>query len=73
MKQSPTPMNGKWTGNGFPVTELLFKTERHTTFYLARGAVDAPLIVFVHGWPELSHSWRDQLPVFAALLAAHWG
>jgi pimeloyl-ACP methyl ester carboxylesterase len=65
--QSPTPMNGKWTGDGFPVTELLFKTQRHTTFYLACGAVDAPLIVFVHGWPELSHSWRHQLPVFAAL------
>ena len=31
------------------------------------GASDAPLLVFVHGWPELSISWRHQLPVFAAL------
>ena len=43
------------------------KTDRHTTFFLEAGAVDAPLIVFVHGWPELSLSWRHQLPCFAAL------
>jgi pimeloyl-ACP methyl ester carboxylesterase len=39
----------------------------HASFYLACGAEDAPLIVFVHGWPELSESWRHQLPCFAAL------
>ena len=51
----------------FPVTEHVVKTERHTTSYLACGAVGAPLIIFVHGWPELSISWRHQLPVFADL------
>ncbi len=51
----------------FPVTNNVVKTERHTTFYLACGAENAPLIVFVHGWPELSVSWRHQLPCFAAL------
>jgi pimeloyl-ACP methyl ester carboxylesterase len=51
----------------FPVTEHCVRTERHTTFYLACGAEDAPAIVFVHGWPELSVSWRHQLPCFAAL------
>jgi pimeloyl-ACP methyl ester carboxylesterase len=51
----------------FPVTEHCIRTERHTTFYLACGATDAPAIVFVHGWPELSVSWRHQLPCFAAL------
>ena len=25
-----------------------------------------PPIVFVHGWPELSHSWRHQMAHFAA-------
>ena len=30
-------------------------------------AEGGPLIVFVHGWPELSISWRHQLPCFAAL------
>ena len=51
----------------FPITEHTLKTGRHTTGYLACGAPDAPLLVFVHGWPELSISWRHQLPVFAAL------
>ena len=51
----------------FPITEHVTKSPRHTTSYLACGAVDAPLIVFVHGWPELAISWRHQLPVFAEL------
>ena len=51
----------------FPVTEHTVKTPRHTTGYLACGAEAAPLLVFVHGWPELSRSWRHQLPVFADL------
>src|SRR6185436_16461296 len=50
-----------------PITEHIVKTARQTTFYLACGAEDAPLIVFVHGWPELSVSWRHQLPCLAAL------
>jgi pimeloyl-ACP methyl ester carboxylesterase len=51
----------------FPVTEHVVETDRHKTFYLACGAEDGPLIVFVHGWPELSVSWRHQLPCFASL------
>ena len=47
--------------------ENIVKTARHKTFYLSCGREDAPLIVFVHGWPELSISWRHQLPCFAGL------
>ncbi len=50
-----------------PLTEHVVRTERHTTFFLACGRADAPPIIFVHGWPELSTSWRHQLPVFAGL------
>jgi pimeloyl-ACP methyl ester carboxylesterase len=50
-----------------PITEHVARSERHTTFYLACGAPDATPLIFVHGWPELSISWRHQLPVFAAL------
>ncbi|MCP4222189.1 MAG: alpha/beta hydrolase, partial [Actinomycetia bacterium] len=25
-----------------------------------------PLVVFVHGWPEISHSWRHQMAYFSA-------
>jgi pimeloyl-ACP methyl ester carboxylesterase len=51
----------------FPVTDHIVKTPRHTTYYQACGASNAPPIIFVHGWPELSISWRHQLPCFAAL------
>ena len=49
------------------ITEHTVKTQRHTTFYLAAGPKDGPLVIFVHGWPELSISWRHQLPALAAL------
>ena len=51
----------------FPVTEHTVKSGRHTTGYLACGAEEAPLLIFCHGWPELSLSWRHQLPAMAAL------
>ena len=38
-------------------------TARHTTHYLAAGPEDGPLLIFVHGWPELSLSWRHQWPL----------
>jgi pimeloyl-ACP methyl ester carboxylesterase len=51
----------------FSTVEHTFKSARHTTGYLACGAEAAPPLIFVHGWPELSLSWRHQLPAFAAL------
>jgi pimeloyl-ACP methyl ester carboxylesterase len=51
----------------FPILENVTKSQRHTTFYLACGAPRATPIIFLHGWPELSISWRHQLPVFAGL------
>jgi pimeloyl-ACP methyl ester carboxylesterase len=47
--------------------EQTLTTPRHRTFYLDTGPEDGPLLVFVHGWPELSRSWRHQLPCFASL------
>ena len=49
------------------ITEHTAKSDRHTSFYLAAGPENGPLIIFVHGWPELSISWRHQLPALAAL------
>jgi pimeloyl-ACP methyl ester carboxylesterase len=51
----------------FPISEHFTRSQRHGTFYLACGEKDAAPIVFLHGWPELSISWRGQLPVFGAL------
>jgi pimeloyl-ACP methyl ester carboxylesterase len=47
--------------------EYVAKSKRHTSFYLACGAPQATPIIFLHGWPELSISWRHQLPVFGGL------
>ena len=49
------------------VTEHFFRSTRHGSFYLAAGPHEGPLIIFVHGWPELAISWRHQLEAFAAL------
>ena len=49
------------------ITEHTVRTDRHTTGYLAAGPDDGPVVVFCHGWPELSISWRHQLPVFGGL------
>jgi pimeloyl-ACP methyl ester carboxylesterase len=51
----------------FSITENTLKSPRHTTHYLACGDAKAPPIIFVHGWPELSISWRHQLPCMASL------
>jgi pimeloyl-ACP methyl ester carboxylesterase len=63
---SPVPLMPSAATDATRITEQVFATARHTTFYLAAGDSDAPLVVFVHGWPELSHSWRHQLPFAAA-------
>ncbi len=49
------------------ITAHQVRSGSHTTAYLAAGPEDGPLLVFVHGWPELSISWRHQLPVFGGL------
>ena len=49
------------------VSENVAQSARHSTFYLACGGAEAPPVIFVHGWPELSLSWRHQLPCVAAL------
>jgi pimeloyl-ACP methyl ester carboxylesterase len=49
------------------ITDNVVKTSRHTSFFLAAGPESGTPIIFVHGWPELSISWRHQLPMFASL------
>ncbi len=43
-----------------------FSTPRHTTHYVEGGRADGPLMIFLHGWPELSLIWRAQMDAFAA-------
>lgn len=45
----------------------LIATSRHTSFYLEAGPRTGPAIVFVHGWPETSVTWRHQIDAFSRL------
>lgn len=49
------------------VTRHTVKTGAHRTFYLASGPEDGPPVIFCHGWPELSISWRHQVACLAGL------
>ena len=40
-------------------------SERHTTTWIEAGPVEGPLLIFLHGWPELCIVWRAQIVHFA--------
>jgi len=42
------------------------ETARHRTAWLEAGPADGPLMIFIHGWPELGIVWRAQVEEFAA-------
>jgi pimeloyl-ACP methyl ester carboxylesterase len=42
------------------------QTARHRTAWIGAGPPDGPLMIFVHGWPELGLFWRAQIEHFAA-------
>jgi pimeloyl-ACP methyl ester carboxylesterase len=60
LKENPAVAEGA----SFAVRQVA--TARHTTVYLDSGPADGPLMVFVHGWPELGIVWRAQIEHFAA-------
>lgn len=41
------------------------QTARHRTAWLETGPRNGPLLILLHGWPELSIVWRSQLLYFA--------
>ncbi len=52
--------------NADPFATRRLETARHRTAYLEAGPTDGPLLIFVHGWPELGLVWRQQIEHFAA-------
>ncbi len=42
-----------------------FETARHRTVWHEAGPQDGPLMIFIHGWPELGLIWRAQVEHFA--------
>ena len=47
-------------------TRRTVETSRHRTVWIEAGPSDGPLMIFIHGWPELGLVWRAQLDHFAA-------
>jgi pimeloyl-ACP methyl ester carboxylesterase len=43
-----------------------FGSLRHTTRYLEAGPADGPLMIFLHGWPQIGLMWLSQLEAFAS-------
>jgi soluble epoxide hydrolase / lipid-phosphate phosphatase len=54
-------------GQSWKITEGVLATSRHTTSYLRAGPTDGPLVILIHGWPELAISWRPQLNLLGGL------
>lgn len=52
--------------NGAGLAEHSIETARHRTAWIEAGPVQGPLMIFLHGWPELGLIWRCQIVHFAA-------
>ena len=48
------------------LAQKMIETGRHRTAWIEAGPADGPLMVFIHGWPELGLVWRAQIEHFAA-------
>lgn len=54
------------SGASAQLTSHTFSTTRHTTHYWAAGPEDGPLIMFLHGWPQIGLMWRAQMEPLAS-------
>jgi pimeloyl-ACP methyl ester carboxylesterase len=43
-----------------------FSSARQATHYWEAGPEEGPLMIFLHGWPEIGLMWRAQIEAFAA-------
>ncbi len=58
-------MNFDQANNGALVPHT-FRSPRHTTQYWQAGPADGPMMIFIHGWPEIGLMWRAQVEAFAS-------
>ena len=49
-----------------PLVSGSCETARHWTSWVEAGPPDGPLMVFLHGWPEIGLLWKRQLQHFGA-------
>jgi len=58
----PADVSGTTDG----LTIRRFESPRHTTQFWEAGPRGGPLMIFLHGWPQIGLMWRHQLEAFAA-------
>jgi pimeloyl-ACP methyl ester carboxylesterase len=61
-----TAISGAAWGMPTILVPHVLSTRRHKTHYLECGPADGPLMIFLHGWPEIGLVWRAQMNAFAA-------
>ncbi|MGI4796429.1 MAG: hypothetical protein ACRYF2_23295 [Janthinobacterium lividum] len=49
------------------LTRYLTESARHRTAWIEAGLSEAPLMIFIHGWPEMGLLRQRQLRHFASL------
>ena len=54
------------TVTGRVLEEHRVESARHRTAWIEAGPKQGPLMIFLHGWPELGLVWRRQMEHFAA-------
>jgi pimeloyl-ACP methyl ester carboxylesterase len=54
------------SGEASMPTPRTFHSTRHMTRYWVAGPADGPLMIFLHGWPQIGLMWRAQMEAFAA-------
>jgi pimeloyl-ACP methyl ester carboxylesterase len=52
--------------DGISLHEHTVRSPRHLTRYWVAGPVDGPLMIFLHGWPEIGLIWRAHMEAFAS-------
>jgi pimeloyl-ACP methyl ester carboxylesterase len=48
------------------LTDATFHSPRRATHYWEAGPAGGPLMIFLHGWPEIGLVWRAQVEAFAS-------
>jgi pimeloyl-ACP methyl ester carboxylesterase len=68
MTSTSTGAQGTSAGAAPPSTLMsyTFTSSRHTTHYWEAGPANGPLMIFLHGWPEIGLMWRAHVDAFAA-------
>ena len=57
---------GAASGQPHGLTARTFRSPRQTTRYWEAGPANGPLMIFLHGWPEIGLIWRAQIEAFVS-------